>query len=476
MKKIYSIVFTLCFLTSTFTIFSQSFKTSFEIKNYHSDTLIVGNYHGERQIVKDTLYAKSPGKFVWQSDEMPPAGMYLILLKPENNFIQFLINGQENNISLKTDAEDITKVSFKGSDENKLFYDYLKYLKDQRILADTLKAQMDRLKETGQDDSQLKEQLNGLDKAVKNRQHDIITNSPKSLTAVLLKGSAEIEVPDFHELPEEDIKMKRYYYYKQHYFDNIDFQHPALIRLPFTDQKIKYYLEKVVIQQPDSLIRSIDRVLNLLDGNDEAYRYYLADLLNKYASMKMVGYDALYVHLIDEYYKKGKAPWITEESLEKMEENAEDLRPVLIGKTFPDITTYKEDGTPVRLRLIKSPYTLVIFWAPDCGHCQKSMGHIVDFLDQYKDKGLQVLSVCTKPGEKTETCWPFTKEKHMEGFINTADQYGRYNLKVKIKSTPRLFILDENKEILIKDIPAEELPRIFEDILTIEENKKAMKK
>ena len=64
----------------------------------------------------------------------------------------------------------------------------------------------------------------------------------------------------------------------------------------------------------------------------------------------------------------------------------------------------------------------------------------------------------------------------MEDFINTADEYGRYNLKVRIKSTPKIFILDENKEIIIKDIPGEDIDRIFNEILEFEEKKRVEKR
>lgn len=251
--------------------------------------------------------------------------------------------------------------------------------------------------------------------------------------------------------------------------------HPALIRTPFIHPKIDYYINKVSNQQPDSLVKTIDFVLSKLENNPEAYRYYLADLLNKYAAMKMVGHDALYVHLVDNYYSKGKAPWVNEENLKKMSDNADDMRPILIGKKIPDITTYQEDGTPVRLQDIKSPYTVVIFWAPDCGHCKKIMPDVVKFYEKNKDKGVKMLGICTKGGDKTSTCWPAVKEKGMEGFINTADEYSRYNMKIKVKSTPKIFILDENKEILIKDIPGEELDRIFQEILGFEEKKRLAK-
>ena len=58
---IFLILFSIGFIAS---IGAQKFMVHFDIKNYENDTLIVGNYFGEKQIVRDTLFAQGKGKFI----------------------------------------------------------------------------------------------------------------------------------------------------------------------------------------------------------------------------------------------------------------------------------------------------------------------------------------------------------------------------------------------------------------------------
>jgi thiol-disulfide isomerase/thioredoxin len=463
----------LCFLFCLNALNAQ-IKIEFNVKNYDNDTIIIGNYYGEKTVVKDTLIAAGKGKFTYTNSEMLAPGMYIALMKPDNSYIQFLVNGKEKDFKVMYDKNDLTTVKFSGSAENNLFYGYLDFLKDKREIADTLKARIARAESEGGKDEKSKNELDALDKEVIKYQKNFIEKNAATLTGYLIRSNMDIDLPEF-EGEGDELQMKRYLYYREHFFDNIDFTHPALIRMPFLHPKVNTFVTKLSSQQPDSLIKTVDYVLAKLEPNQDAYRYYLADFLNQYAQMKMVGLDAIYVHLVDNYYSKGKASWVNEENLQKMQENANDLRPILIGKIMPDFTTFTEDNKPVRLHSIKSPYTIVLFWAPDCGHCKKVMPSIVEFYEKNKNKGVTMFSVCTKGGDKTATCWPAIKEKKMEGFINTADEYQRYHRNVKIKSTPKIFVLDEKKEIIVKDIPGEELDRIFNEILDFEEKKRSVK-
>jgi thiol-disulfide isomerase/thioredoxin len=445
------------------------YDIKFDIENYKNDTLLVGYYFGDRQLSRDTVLRNDKGAFHYTGKDTLKAGVYMILFKPKHEFVQFLTDGKELKFTMKVDFENLNKVSFNNSKLNEEFYNYLGFLSLKRDEAQQVKDSIEKLKASETDYASETKQLESINNSVKAEQERMVEKDPSSMLALLIRANFETEIPAY-EGTEEEIQIARYLFYKNHYFDHIDFNNKGLIRTPFINDRIEYYLEKLSVQLPDSLIKSIDTILAKLEPNEDAYKYYLSNIFNKYVGKKIVGMDAIYVHMVDKYYSPGKATWVTEENLDKMKTNANNFRNILIGNKMPEFTTYKQDGTPVPLSGISSDYTILLFWAPDCGHCKKSMPDIVKFHEGYKTKAdLTLMSICTKSGDKEADCWEFINEKHMEGFLNTTDKYQRYRRDIYIPSTPKVFILDKQKEILIKDIPSEELERIMDEIIKSKE-------
>jgi thiol-disulfide isomerase/thioredoxin len=459
----------LAFIAFMFGLFTQLSAQSYNIlihaADYDNDTMIIGYYYGDKQLVKDTLMAKSKGEFVFSGKEKLAPGMYIGLMKPDNNFIQFLVNNdKDQNFEISFSKKNLANLSFKNTAENKKFYEYMDFIREMSKKAEPLRDT------TKKNDPVTKAKLADLDKEVKAYQKSFLEPIKGTGLYNLINSNNEIELPEFQGTDEEK-QLKRYYFYKEHFFDYIDWADPSLIRMPYIHNKIDTYVKKLTVQHPDSLIKTVDFVLKKLEKNEDAYKYFLSHFLNEYANGKIIGMDKIFVHLTDQYYSKGKATWVEADNLKKIQDSANEIRNILIGEIFPAITTYKEDNTPVAIHSIKSNYVLLVFWAPDCGHCKKSMPDIIKFAAEYKDKGLTTISICTKGGDKAGECWEGIKEKGMESLINTGDEYQRYRQVVSIKSTPKLFILGKNKEILFKDMPAEELGNVMKDIIRVDEEK-----
>lgn len=459
---------------------SDGAEIKFELSNYENDTLLIGYYYGDRTLVLDTLRAEKKGLFFLRTDEPIPHGMYIALYQPRNEYFQFMIS-EDQKFTLKGDYTTNDLVP-KGDKDNELFYDYLTFIRAKGEQRNALQKEQEALKAAGKDPAgkeatALMKKFEKLDDAVEKEQQMIIDNHPKKMISKLLKSNLSEPIPDY-EGTEDEISLNKYLFYKKHYFKYIDLADSSVLRTPFLHDRITYYEEKLTPQQPDSIIRSIEYLLDKMKPSPPTHRFYLSHFLNKYAKSQIIGQDAVYVHLIDSYYAQGKTPWVSEENLKKFKENADKLRPILIGEQAPPITFFKEDGSEQKLYDIDSKYTVMVFWAPSCGHCKKAMPSLIKFYEDFKPQGVEVLAICTKHRDQYESCWEYINENELP-FLNVGDQYHRSNFRdtYNVVATPRVFILDKDKKILLKRVPTENLGEIMEALIidlereAMEENK-----
>lgn len=463
-----SLVFYIVIVLSVNSGFSQKFNDiKFNLANYENDTLLLAYFYGEKQLIKDTLFASKKGVFEYKADSILDPGVYIGLVYPNKEYFQFLVNEHELKFTLNSDYKELQKITVKGSKDNKLFFDYLSYISEKNKLAKSLNEEKTRLTELKQDTREIDKKLDELDKEVNAYQLKIIDENPGTLTSMLIKSNRDVQIPEFEGTTEE-INLKKFNFYKEHFFDNIDFQDPATLFTPYIHNKIENYMENLTAPIPDSINNSIDYILGKMKLQSEIWKYYVAHFLNKYARSQYVGMDGVYVHIVKNYYAKGLTPWVDKDKLIKIIDNALRMENVLIGKTAPDVILYKEDKTPVKLSEIQSDYTVLIFWKPDCGHCKTSMPHIVEFQEKYMDKGVKVVAVCTRMGNKISECWSLAKELKMDKFylhLGDENNFSNFHSEYNIQTTPAIFILDKNKKILIKQIPGEKLGEIMDNFL-----------
>lgn len=448
---------------------AQSYKVDITMTDYESDSLIIGYYMGERQLVQDTLISKDKKKFTWSGDEPLHNGVYLLLTTPDKNFIQFFINEPYPKFDIKLNGE-LTDVTFKNSEDNSAFNSYVKFLTEMRALADPIRAKLETAQ--GEEAEALQDELSVVDEKVKAAQQENLEKYPGSFTAKTIRASLPIDFPDPPaDLPIEEYDLYNFENYRDHYFDHVDLSDSTMLFTPFLHNRIIYYTESLTIQRPSELINSIDYILNKIPEGSQMYRYYLSTFYNKYLQSKIIGMDEVVVHLADNYYAQDKAPWTDEDTLEKILDNANKARPSLIGKVAQDIQIELKDGTPIKISDIDYEYLVLLFWAPDCGHCKKAMPDVVAFEEEFRDQNIKLMAVCTKYQDKVPKCWEEVEEKGMQNFINAVDPLGKSRFKAyyDIRTTPKIFILDKDRTIMVKGLGADQLSDVMTEILAKDE-------
>ena len=102
------------------------------------------------------------------------------------------------------------------------------------------------------------------------------------------------------------------------------------------------------------------------------------------------------------------------------------------------------------------------------------MPDVIKFYEEYRNKGVKLYAICHKNYKDTPSCAEFIKERpEMMTWLNLNDPYfrSRYPQIYDVKSTPQVYILDENKEIISKRIGAEQLGEVMEQLMKMKEDK-----
>lgn len=456
--KIFAALFLSVF---TFAIASSqgSYHIDIQLKNAPSDTLYLAYFYGDAQYIRDTAFRQRENLFSFKGNEALPEGVYMFVMPPQNSFFQVLIDDDQD-FSMVTDADDVTgNTIVEGNEDNAIFYDYLKLIDHAR----KEKAELEESSKSSTDESEkakLNDQLVALDRKVLRKQDEILKNHPQSLSALVIGASRNPEVPEFPELTGDAKQRMILSYYQKHYFDHIDLNREAILRTPFIHQKVMDYFDKYTSQAPDSLIRAIDGFFASLDESSTIYRYFLVKLLNKYANPTIVGQDAIYVHLAQQYYGKGKAPWVDEETMLKILDNAERFQYTLIGNQAPPLKVYDiYNEKELDLKDIAGKYKILIFWSASCSHCEKVMPTLPEMQKEINDTTVRFVTVCTKADE---SCGTFLDENKLaDTGIHTlpVSSYGRL---YDVRSTPKVFIVDSGNKIVSKGIGFNQIVQVIE--------------
>lgn len=455
---------------------AEGYKIKIRLTEFDKDTIYLGYALGNQTYLRDTaILDKKTGFFTFQrADKKLEAGVYLVVPSLDSYF-QIMVSENEQHFTMTTSTLDLYgQGKFTDSKDNDLFYNYMRFLSKKRGDAEAASE----LKKTNPEAATKKLEL--LDKEVKAYQNDLIQNNPKSISAMLIKTAIEVDTPLFPEITDKDKnEYARYIHYKEHFFDNFDMGNPALLRTNGMAQRIDTYIEKLTPQHPDSICESLDRVLDLVKPSKESFQHFFVEYLNKYIKSNIVGYDAIHVHLTKKYIETGLAEFIPKENKIRLVDQANKIFPLLIGKKAPEIKTFKEDNSTIAVSEVTSKYTVLFFFEPTCGHCQKQSPFLVEFLKKAKAKSIdvKVMAICTFVGtDKVPECFKYAKEKGFDDFINTVDPYmiSRYKTLYNVETTPQVYVLDENKIIRSKGIEAKQLEEVLDHII-LEDNAKLKK-
>jgi hypothetical protein len=494
-------------LLLSFAGFAQ-YDIKFQIKNNTDTMMYLVRTMYDKQYLTDTCKKIKNGLCQFKGKKTLDKGVYTLVSQEKAVYFDFLIDDSYN-FSVSYDRNDIVNtLKSNGSKENEDMFAYLKYMTNKN--ADLSKARENAKKMSKADSAKyVLEKYNAMTADVKKFEETFMKKVEGTFTFDFLNMKSEKEAKEVplakNGRPDS---IWRYYYYKNHFWDGVNFKDKRIITIPFFDDRVKRYLEGVIYQySPDTLIKEIDWMLAQCEPNSIVYNLLLGHFTYKYEQDKRLGFDKVFVHLADNYITNGKATDVySEETVKAIKKRVDVMRPLLIDSRaqelymidtvdarkvikmgFDTVKSSKgatdlyyanvEKLTPLfkTLYMVNAKYTVLVFWDVDCSHCQTEIPKLVEELKKLKGKvDFKVWAVYTK--EDFEKWRKYIIEKKLTDFIHVYDPIHLNNIKDKydIISTPVIYVLDKEKRIKGKKLAADQVGGFLEYLESVDKtpNKK----
>ena len=470
MKKIFLSLLVLTIFSSA----KAQYDYSFKIDGLADTTVYLANYFGGKLYYNDTANVDANGVARFVGEESKPGGIYAVIFPDNQTYFQVVIN--ESKIEMQTKLVDPeSNMVVKVSKENKAFYEYLSFVVD--VQERMSKLNNDKAIE-GADQEKINDQINEEQIKAEKYKAAYLKKNEELFAAKVLRTSDEINVPEFKNEDGSIDDKKRFEYYHDHFFDNVDLKDDRLLRTPVINTKIETYLTKLTAQTPDSICEAIQNLTSMVADTSLMYKYIIQFSTNTFEKSDIMGMDGVFICISENYYTTGKAWWLTDEQLIDIMELYNTRKNLTIGVKADNITLMDVDSNWVSLYDLKAKYTVLIFWDPNCGHCKKEMPKLKEFYKENKSRGIEVFSVSTefenedwvKFIKDNEYTWTDVSDnpkinKDAQKYISegkTTLNSLNFREYWDIYSTPQLYLLDENKTIIAKKLNTEQLNDFIE--------------
>ncbi len=464
---------------------SKGYELKFKVKGVSDTTVYLANYIGEKLYYADTAQANKRGEFAFSGKKELPTGKYAVVTPGPKYFELFI---QEQRFEMETDTSDFVKhMKVKNSPNNQFLYDYIHFIIERKIENEKLNQSLAQYASDPDKSAEITGRMVQINEEVMEYQRKAVKENPELIAAKSLRLSMPVKVPD--PPVREDGKVDslfQYRYYVNHFFDHADLSDPAMTRLPEFQRKLDEFFNKSIIQIPDTINKYGDWLLAEVKDTPELFKYVLQFITYNFETSQIMGMDAVFLHMAENYYQTGKAFWADSTMMAKIDERVERIKPTMIGNVAPPLTLADtSQETWVNLHETPQRYTILYFYDPDCGHCKKKTPTLVEKFKEHKSKGIQVFAVS---GDSDEGWLKFIQEKGLneEGIFNVAapqEVYGNskfatelivqgktdykslnYRTQYDVFTTPKIFLLDEDKKIVAKQVGIEQVFDIISDI------------
>ncbi|HWY38779.1 MAG TPA: DUF4369 domain-containing protein, partial [Bacteroidia bacterium] len=333
-------------LTGVFGAKAQNaYEIKVNIKGIKDSVCYLLRYKWDSQYIADTAKVKK-GALVFKGKKPLEKGLYAVLRQSKSYIYFDMPIGDAQKFSVETDTVDLySKMKITGSQLNEDFRQFVMFMSSHYKTAFEYEKAVKERKDKDSTKLIIAEKTKQFEE-IKKYQKEYLAKNPTSYLSTIIHLQNEVEVPPAPKAANgRKDSLWEYNYYVKHYWDGVPLNDVSTLNTnKLFYNRLKNYFEKIVVQSPDSLIKTCDWLVQQAGDNKEMFKYIVYYTTFTTESSKIMGHDAVFVDLVDKYYRTGKAYWLDEKQLQKIIERADILKPLILGKVAPDMDMVDTTG------------------------------------------------------------------------------------------------------------------------------------
>ena len=439
--------------------YGQDYNITVQAKQLKGDTLRLAYYYGTRTFQKNISVFDSQGILHFTGNDLH-SGMYILVLN-DTTGIELLIDNDRQFTVTFDGPFRLENMSIQPDGASKK---YLDFLQNRRRLERQIDTQQRILRTEGPASSSSQTTLKTirtLQDQIQVYTKKIITENPNTLLADYLQMMLPVNPPTGNNAQGDSLDIRQNMeYMKNHYLDNIRFSNPELIYTPLLQVKIERYLSLMIPQRPNEIMTAIDYIVKLAGKNDLMQQFVMNTILNHYyRDINNPTNESAFIFLANKYFLNNTPTWADSSLITRIQGEVQRIQPNALGQPAPSLPLISLDNQKVQINMGASKYTILYFWDAECDICKRLTPQLYSYYQENKHKGLRIIAILTDKNHIKE--WKTFIEKYKLDWINAYCPAGGrmveevYNLVY----TPTIYLLNEQHQIIAKDITINELKK-----------------
>lgn len=485
MKKIFLLFLTICITLASLDLSAQKHKYPavkghklvFDITGANDKIVYLAIHYRDKLMLRDSAYnINNKGLFIFEGNEIYDEGLYTLVAEDKHPYINFIIDGGQNFTMFLDTVGDVRNFRAENSPQNSEMLRFQRKSFTAQKKVQGYQESYKKFKDSNKDSADFYyKKMEDINEEMQNFITELIEKNPTFLFSKLQKSYRQVEVPEAPILPNgRPDSTFQPYYYRLHFWDNFDLTDRRFLFLPSFEPKLKDYFERVLFyQETDTINKYIDLLYGKAENDSLMYRYMVEWTTHFFEVSKILGHDAVFVHIAKENQLKGKCKWMDETLIGKYEKRVKGLEPLLIGSKsieliIPDTTQSDDPQHWFSSWGMEKPYVILWFYDPTCPTCKKESEKLRIVYDSLEIIGKRNFDVYGIGNDKDTERWiKYVREKNypwinVGGHKANVDFLEAYNIYES--GNPAMFIIDnkDKKIILNKRIEMSAIPEFLE--------------